>query len=178
MILYGKEIILRSIEEEDAELLREMINSPELESYVIGYSFPVSRKAQSIWMDQLADCRDTFRAIIDVDGVGIGEVMLTDIDYKNGNAEIHIKIADKKYRGHGYGKDAINTVVNYAFDELRLHCIYCQIREDNIASQKMFEHCDFNYEGLLQSRMFKSGHYYGIKSYSKINGFNGRQKCL
>lgn len=169
MIIYGDKVVLRPIEGEDAELLRKMINSPDIESSVVGFSFPVSKLQQETWMKNLGNRNDVFRAMIDVNGIAIGEAMLTDIDYKNGTAEIHIKIADKKNRGCGYGKDTITTLTDYAFDELRLHCVYCHIREDNKASQSLFVSCGYLFEGNMRSRMFKSGKYYDLKAYSKIN---------
>lgn len=168
MILRGAHVILRPIELEDTELLRDMINDPKMEAFVVGYSFPVSKFQQSEWIKNLGNRKNEFRAIIDVSGTAIGAAMLTDIDFKNGTAEIHIKIADTQNRGCGYGKDVVNCLTNYAFDELRLHCVYCSIREDNIASQKLFESCGYEYEGTMRNRMFKSGKYFDLRLYSKI----------
>ncbi len=167
MNIYGKKIILRSIEAEDAEFLRNMINDPKMEAHVVGYSFPVSKSAQEEWIKTLSSRKNEFRAIIDVEGKAVGAAMLTDIDFKNGTAEIHIKIADDNNRGCGYGKDTVVCLTNYAFDELRLNCVYCSIREDNRASQRLFESCGYTFEGTLRKRMFKSGQYFDLKSYSK-----------
>lgn len=168
MILHGTHVTLRAIELEDADLLREMINDPNMEAFVVGYSFPISKFQQSEWIKNIGSKKNEFRAIIDVNGTAIGTVMLTDIDFKNGTAEIHIKIAATQNRGCGYGKDVVNCLTDYAFDDLRLNCVYCSIREDNIASQKLFESCGYVYEGTLRNRMFKSGQQYNLKSYSKI----------
>lgn len=46
MILKGEKVILRAIEREDQEFLKEMINDPELEKLVVGWSFPVSLEMQ------------------------------------------------------------------------------------------------------------------------------------
>lgn len=168
MILHGINVILRPIELEDADLLRNMINDPKMEAFVVGYSFPVSKLQQSEWIKNLGSKKNEFRAIIDVKGTAIGMVMLTDIDFKNGTAEIHIKIADTKHRGCGYGKDVIDCLTSYAFDDLRLNCIYCSIREDNVASQKLFESCGYECEGVLRNRIFKSGQHFNLLSYSKV----------
>ena len=168
MILHGMNVVLRPIELEDAEFLRCMINDPKMEAFVVGYSFPVSKVDQVEWIKNLGNRKNEFRAIIDVKGTAIGTVMLTDIDFKNGTAEIHIKIADKQNRGCGYGKDVVQCLTNYAFEELRLNCLYCSIREDNIASQRLFESCGYEYEGILRSRMFKSGKHFDLKSYSIV----------
>ena len=60
------------------------------------------------------------------------------------------------------------ATVYYAFEQLRLNCIYSRIKEDNIASQKMFEKCKFVREGRLRSRVYRDGQYYDFYEYSLL----------
>lgn len=166
MFIKGTKVLLRAIELYDAELLRQMINDGDIEEMMWGYSFPVSNHQQIQWIEQLPDETNVFRAIIDVEGRAIGTVILSNIDMRNGNAEVHIKLANHCERGKGYGRDAISALVTYAFDTLRLNCIYCRIKEDNIASQKTFEKCGFIREGCLRSRVYRNGQYYNFYEYS------------
>ena len=166
MIIKGKNVVLRAIEREDAELLRGMMNDPQIESMMWGYSFPVSKQGQEAWMSNLGNEKNVFRAIIEVDGVGIGQVILSDIDMKNGNAEIHIKLADSNVRGKGYGTDAVETITKYAFEELRLNCVFCRVRVDNTPSRKVFEKCGYQEEGILRSRVYREGKYHDFVEYS------------
>lgn len=166
MFIKGEKVLLRAIEFEDAELLRQMINDEEIERLGGGYSFPVARHQQNKWIENLSNEKAVFRAIIDVNGTAIGTVILSDIDMRSGTAEIHIKIADTCERGKGYGTDAISTLVAYAFGELRLNCVYCRVKEDNIASQRAFEKCGFVREGRLRSRVYRNGRYYDFYEYS------------
>ena len=71
-------------------------------------------------------------------------------------------------RGKGYGSDALNTIVNYAFGEMRLNCIYADVLEYNTVSQKLFEKCGFHRDGVLRSRVFKGGRYINVVSYSRL----------
>ena len=166
MIIKGKHVELRAIELEDAEMLQRMMNDSEIEGMMWGYSFPVSRHGQVDWIQKQSNDKSTFRAIIDVSGLGIGTIILSDIDMKNGNAEIHIKLADANMRGKGYGTDAVRALTNFALNELRLNCVYCRVHADNIASQKMFLKCGFKQEGVLRSRVFKDGVYHDFNQYS------------
>lgn len=166
MLIKGKKVLLRAIELSDAEVLQQMINDEEIENMILGYSFPVARHQQIKWIENLANERNVFRAMIDVNGVAIGTVILSDIDMKNGTAEIHIKLARTSERGKGYGTDTVLTTLSYAFKELRLNCVYCCVKEDNVASQKMFEKCGFIKEGCLRSRGYRNGKYYSIYEYS------------
>lgn len=166
MFIQGKKVLLRAVELSDAELLRDMMNDSDIERMVGGYSFPVSQHQQLRWIENLANEKNVLRAIIDVDGTAVGTVMLTDIDMKNGTAEGHIKLARSAERGRGYGSDAMSALVGYAFNELRLNCVYCRIKEDNVASRRMFEKCGFRREGCLRSRIYRDGRHYDVYEYS------------
>ena len=168
MRIKGKKVLLRAIEFEDADLLLQMINDEEIERMMWGYSFPVAHHQQIKWIENLSSEKSVFRAMIDVNGTAIGTAILSDIDMRNGIAEIHIKLANACERGKGYGTDAISALVAYAFNELRLNCVYCRIKEDNIASQKAFEKSGFIKEGCLRSRVYRNGRHYDFFEYSVL----------
>lgn len=170
MIIIGNNIYLRALETGDNDLLRELINDPETEKMIGGSSLPVSREAQELWLKNQIGRTDVIRYIIadKSTDVAVGTVILTDIDNKNGCAEVHIKIS-KNARHNGYGTDALNSAVNYAFSELRLNCIYATIVSYNAASVKMFEKCGFAREGVLRERIFKNGAFHDVYSYSILN---------
>lgn len=168
MLIKYKDVTLRAIEEEDLGLLREMINDPEIEKMTGGGGLPVSRKDQKEWYEHL-NKRD-IRLIIDTEVLSaIGTVMLTDIDYCNSSAQCHIKlITNAQVRNKGYGTKAIYALVQHAFLYLNLHCIYSQILDYNIASQKAFAKCGFKQEGILRSRVYKNGKYHDVTMWSVL----------
>lgn len=171
MNIYGEHIVLRAITEEDAQLLLQMINDPDTERMLGGSSFPVSLSAQQSWIQRQTGNNDVLRCIIaerSREEIGLGTVILTDIDQKNGSAQVHIKLGVEKCRGKGYGSDALMTIVKYAFEEMRLHCIYADVLEYNTASQKLFEKCGFHKDGLLRGRVYKSGKYVNVITYSRL----------
>lgn len=169
MNIKGKNIVLRAIEPEDNLMLLEMINDEETEYFLGGWSFPVSKKKQEDWTNSLKNDIHTLRCTMDAGGNAVGVVTLTDIDYKNGNAEVHIKLSIDNVRGKGYGTDALMAITKYAFDELRLKCIYARVSYHNEASRRLFQKCGFKEEGILKSRVFKRGEYIDVISFSKIN---------
>lgn len=171
MNIYGEKIVLRAIEPGDCALLLEMINDPETEKMLGGSSFPVSATAQAKWISDQMGRNDVLRCIVaDMNNPdqGVGTVILSDIDQKNGVAQVHIKLG-KNCRGMGYGTDALQAVVDYAFRQMRLHCIYAHVLEYNEASQKLFRKCGFQREGRLRARAYKNGAYVDAISYSIVN---------
>ena len=176
MNIKGNNILLRAIEITDAELLKRLINDPDVENYILGHSFPVSEHEQIDWIKSLKPQKDTLRVVIETTEKkkAIGLVVLSNIDYKNATAGIHIKIDSDSGKGKGYGTDAINTMVNYAFDELRLHCIYANILSYNIASLNLFTKCGFQKEAILKKRIYKKGKFFDINVFSLFNEKYGK----
>lgn len=175
MNIIGDRIYLRAVELSDKEMLLDIINDEQTEYELGGWSFPISDLNQEEWIKSLKPDYKTLRCVIvnKEDDKAIGTVILSDIDYKNGTAEIHIKLG-KQIRSKGYGAETINLITGYAFNELRLHCIYAHINSYNENSQKLFEKCGFVREGILRERIFKKGNYHNVYSYSLLKGdFNG-----
>lgn len=166
MLIKGEKVLLRAIEYSDAELLRRMINDQEIEEMMWGESFPISVHQQEIWIENLSKDHSAFRAMIDWSGTTVGEIMLTSLDMRNGHGEIHIKLADKDLRGKGIGTDAVQALTAYAFQYLRLYCLYCRVHEKNTASQRMFAKCGYQRDGVLRSRIFKNGKFWNFYEYS------------
>lgn len=170
MNIHGNNVVLRAISLKDAKLLMELINDADTEKMLGGSSFPVSMEEQEKWiMDQNGKI-DILRSVVakkDNEDDGLGTVILSDIDYKNGIAQVHIKMS-KNCRGAGYGADALNAIVAYAFNELRMNCIYANVLSYNEISQKLFQKVGFKRDGVLRSRVFKAGKFIDMYSYSLL----------
>ncbi len=173
MNIYGEKVVLRAITSEDTNILLELINDPEVEKYLGGKSFPVSKEAQANWIAGLGSRNDCVRLMIapkERELEAVGTVILSDIDNINGTAQIHIKLSSNVGQGKGFGTDTIKTMVSYAFTELRLNCIYSEVLENNERSQHVFEKCGFEREGLLRHRVYKDGTFINVVPFSIIKG--------
>lgn len=168
MIIHGKTVVLRAVEAGDNPMLLELINDPDTEMMLGGSSWPISETEQLRWYERQEKSHDILRCVIALktDGRAIGTAILSDIDQKNGTAQIHIKMAKDGGRGKGYGTDAVNALVGYAFRELRLHCVYAQILSYNLISMRLFEKCGFSKDGVLRGRVFKGGEFVDLCAYS------------
>ena len=170
MIIHGEKTVLRAVEESDNAMLLSLINDPDTEMMLGGSSWPVSEAEQLKWFEHQERSRDVLRCIVALkeDGKAIGTIILSDIDQKNATGHIHIKMSKDGGRGKGYGTDAVNTMVRYAFEELRLNCIYANILSYNEASIRLFERCGFKRDGVLRQRVFKKGQFYDLYYYSRL----------
>lgn len=168
MLIYGEKIVLRAVEKADNTMLLSLINDPDTEMMLGGSSWPVSESDQLKWFEHQEHSRDVLRCIVALqnDGRALGTIILSDIDQKNATGHIHIKMLKDGGRGRGYGTDAVKTMVRYAFEELRLNCIYANILAYNDASIKLFERCRFKKDGVLRQRVYKKGKFVDMLAYS------------
>lgn len=160
MNIKGKFVTLRAIEREDLELMRGMLNDPEIENLVVGWAFPISKYQQEKWYENNINNNNSLRFIIETPEDGaIGLATLTDIDWKNRRATHGIKLANKKSRTKGVGTDTVMAIMRYAFDELQLNRLNGSWFETNIASQKLYTKCGWQVEGKQREYVYKNGKY-------------------
>jgi RimJ/RimL family protein N-acetyltransferase len=164
MILYGKKVILRAVEHEDIEMLRELSNDPEFERMVVGWSYPIAKQDQEEWFQSCKVSRDIVRFVIETEADGaVGMIGLRDIDWKNGVAAGGgMRIARKDFRTKGIATDAWMTQLRYAFDELRLNRINGSALEYNQASLRVCEKVGFKVEGIQRQAVYKCGKYHNV----------------
>ena len=54
-------------------------------------------------------------------------------------------VIDRKYRKHGYAKEAIQLLIDYGFNELKLKEIWASTEKDNLAPQNLLSILKFKY---------------------------------
>lgn len=161
MNLIGKKVILRPLEEEDLEMLRNLTNDPEFEKMIVGWSFPISKKDQAEWFQNSHNSLKKLQYIIETEEDGaVGLIGLCDIDWKNGTASgLGMRIAKKEIRTRGLATDAWMTLMKYAFNELRLNRINGSALAYNAASLRVCEKVGFKVEGTQRQAVYKDGNY-------------------
>ncbi len=160
MNIYGNKVVLRALEPKDMPFLLEMINDPEMERMVIGWSFPTSEKQQMDWYNRVITDQKNFRLAIEYEGMFVGVSTLVKIDWKNRSADHGIKLCNHTPKRKGIGTDAVYATMKYAFEELQLNRLYSSILEYNIASQKLYTKCGWKIEGCYRQSVFKNNTYH------------------
>lgn len=164
MNLVGKKVVLRPVEAEDLEMLRELTNDPDFEKMIVGWSFPVSKKDQEEWFSNAKNGLSRLRYTIETaeDGA-VGMIGLRDIDWKNGSAYgLGMRIAKKEIRTRGLATDAWMTLMRYAFNELRLNRINGSALAYNKASLRVCEKVGFKVEGTQRQAVYKNGEFVDV----------------
>lgn len=97
----------------------------------------------------------------------VGVAMLSDIVWSTGVGTVIIGIGDSKHRGQGYGRDAMQVLMRYAFDELNLHRLGLTVFSYNEGAIRLYEQLGFRLEGTVREYGKRGGvrydnRYYGI----------------
>jgi RimJ/RimL family protein N-acetyltransferase len=87
----------------------------------------------------------------------IGDIQLSNIDWRHRTADIGLSIARRADRGQGYGMDATVTLLRYAFQHLDLHRVSAATASHNTAAQHVLEKCGFVQEGQEREAIYCGG---------------------
>lgn len=166
-MLEGKNIKLLEIEEEDLEKFKEWQNSDVVRPYTRQFK-PITMIEILNWFQSLPSSSDIMFAIVYEETL-IGCCGLQYVDWKNGNAEISIYIGEKDWQGKGYASESIQLLLNYGFNELRLHRIHAIVFDYNKESIKLFEKNGFTLDGDIRESRYWNGKYCNIKLYSILD---------
>jgi diamine N-acetyltransferase len=155
-------VYLRALELDDLDRTYKWHNDPELYKTLIGSFHYVSHATEEEWLRQkqaysshevnLAICIMATRQ-------HIGNLYIQNIDWVARNAYLGILIGEPGERGKGYGTAAVCLAVSYAFRDLGLNRLCCDVLEENQPSRKLFEKCGFTLEGKMRQHVFKNGQF-------------------
>jgi RimJ/RimL family protein N-acetyltransferase len=77
----------------------------------------------------------------------IGLIGLYTIFWLHREAFMGINIGERDFWGKGYGTDALQGLLRYAFGELNLQRVSLSVLEGNERAMRSYEKCGFHYEG-------------------------------
>lgn len=76
-------------------------------------------------------------------GEPIGEIALDQIAWRSGEAELKISIDDARLHNHGYGTQAILSLLEQAFGKMNLKRIYLRVHARNAIALRCYEKAGF-----------------------------------
>lgn len=143
--------VLREVEETDLQLMVEWRNAPENKKHFFT-DITLTLDIQKKWFKKIRENVAQKFFVIDFDGKPIGTIALNKIDLRVGRAEIgNVLIGDRSKRRQGIAKEAVISLINYAFHLLNLTKIYVEVFADNKSAVKLYESCGFVYQEIYQN---------------------------
>lgn len=149
-------ISIRRFEKEDIPNKVKWINDPENNKY-LHYDLPLEIGKTEKWFENVKGRTDRYDAVIEADGVPVGLIGLLSIDKRNRKAEYYISMGERSYKGKGVACNASKLLLEYAFCDLHLDCVYLFTETANIAAQRLFEKLGFHREDMVNSDLCVNG---------------------
>lgn len=119
---------------------------------------PVDIDHQYKWIDSIFNSSDVYFFIYD-DTKFIGYSGLDKLNKVNKTAELGLLIG-KPHQGQNYGKKATISTLAYAFDILKLNCVFIEVYLTTDTWINFWHNLGFKKEGILRQRKFWSGKFY------------------
>jgi ribosomal-protein-alanine N-acetyltransferase len=171
-ILETDRIILRHIKEDDITGIYRFYSGNDALNYIARDLFTEKEQAvekinlfqknyeekKAIWWTFTQKPEDEF--------IGFGG--LFDISKESSKAEIGYGLLPE-YWGQGIMSEVVEKLIDFGFNELKLHKIYGRITPGHDASIRVLEKFGFQKEGVLKDDEFAQNKYFDTAIYSLIN---------
>ena len=170
MNIYGNKIMLRPMEESDTADIIRWRNTDFVRKNFI-YQKPFTVESHHHWVETMVKTGKVVQFMIcpcNRASKAVGSVYLRDIDPVHHKAEYGIFIGEESALSKGYGTEAAQLMVKYAFHELHLHKVMLRVLADNVRAQKSYEKAGFQKEAYLKDEVFLNGKYCDVILMARI----------
>lgn len=100
----------------------------------------------------------------------VGYAGICAISNLNKSGEYFVFIGDKSQWGRGIGTITTQKVLEYGFEQLKLHRIMLTVSEPNMGGIRAYEKAGFQLEGRLRQACFRDGKYHDKLVMSILRG--------
>jgi RimJ/RimL family protein N-acetyltransferase len=158
-MLKGESVLLRPLRDADFDRwYRLMAEDVEVSLAGAGSWFPFTAEAaRKRWETSLhADPDERINFAVEVAGEFIGTVALKDIDRRSQHAWLSI-VLDGARLGRGYGRDALRTLLRWAFGIQNFHRISLETWATNERALRCYRAVGFVEEGRMREVIWLDG---------------------
>ena len=162
-MLEGEKVRLRAYTKDDLPLARGYINELDVSQRLRpSILFPLRPEDEEKWyqsLDANSDKIYSFAIESKKDKSYLGGCGIQEIDAKNRTASLGIFLG-KKHWGKGYGKDALNVLVSFCFNEVNLNKIRLSVFSFYKPAIHCYEKAGFKTEGVLRQEIYRQEKYH------------------
>jgi RimJ/RimL family protein N-acetyltransferase len=159
--LIGKKIYLGPVSKEEIPILVKWMNDLEVVKYTDQISKNHTEETTNKFLENmLLDRKAAYFGIHTNKGELIGGTDLRDIESTNRSAVLGIVIGEKEHWGKGYGTEAIELLLDYAFNILNLKSVMLTVFEFNKRAIACYEKVGFKMIGKRRKARYLGGKYF------------------
>ncbi|MEZ4521609.1 MAG: GNAT family protein [Thermomicrobiales bacterium] len=158
--LTGERVKLTAIREDDVDELISWDDDPEfMRNLHSGPAYPRPQIAQREWWTGRLKNKDEFHFAIRLieDERLIGSFHISEIEWPHRAAWFSIGLGGKDARGKGYGTEALELGIDFAFNDLNLHRLSLSVFAYNQPAIRLYNRLGFTHEGTFREHLQRDG---------------------
>jgi len=171
-LLRGSRVRLAALTPDDLPVIARWYEDAEfMRLYDARAAVPKTKAELDQWLEDLHKSKEIVGFAIrpvDRDDL-IGTLELDDILWPHGVCGLAIAIGDRANWGKGYGYEAAQLALAFAFDELNMHRVQVTVFTYNERSLALFEKLGFQREGVYREFLRRDGQRYDMILYGILD---------
>lgn len=158
--MQGDKVRLGPFTPEHSEIYLGWVNNPSI-ARQLTRCLPVTSLEHRGWYESCIRRNDAvfFSVTSRTDEVYVGNVWLWSVSNVHRSAELRILLGVDQQKGKGYGTEACELLLQFAFGSLNLNKVYLYVLADNLPARRTFEKAGFSIEGTLGEEFYLDGAY-------------------
>ncbi|MDD3520402.1 MAG: GNAT family protein [Actinomycetota bacterium] len=151
-VIRNKQVLIRPLKKSDLPLLIRWLKDPEVNKFLSSDFSDLDTHKEERWFREMSISVNDFVFAIEAykEKKHIGDCGLHKINWDKKKADFGIAIGDKNYWGKGYGRDATEATIKFAFKKLGLEKITLSVYEYNKRAIKSYKKCGFKEKEILK----------------------------
>ena len=150
---------LRPMSDGDLDMVREWRNAPAIRENMYT-SHEISRQEHIAWWEKTKAAIDSRYLIYETNNVPIGVISFNKIDRTNNNAFWAFYASPEAKRGTGSQMELL--ALDFAFTELNLHKLSCEVLGFNSRVVRLHQKFGFLIEGTFREQFAKDGQWHDV----------------
>lgn len=158
-MIAGQSVILRALEASDLDRCYKWMNDPVIVR-TLKSRYPIPFQQEAAWLEEAATSTPGSRHFAierKEDRHHIGNASIHEIDWVSRTAWFGLFIGEPTAWNKGFGRDAVTTLVRFAFDEMNLHKLKINVFEYNEKAKHLLQSLGFIQEGRLVRDFYREG---------------------
>jgi len=164
-------LLLRAVSMRDTKDLYEYSKDPEVAQYVLWDAHESIAQTRAYLRFILRQYRNgeptSYGIVLKETGKVIGTIGFMWLNIENRAAEVGYSLS-RDYWNRGLMTEALEAVLRFSFDRLKLNRVEAQFDTRNPASGRVMHHCGMKSEGTLRQRIYNKGRYVDVEIYSIV----------
>ena len=160
----GQNVLLRGLELSDVPELMKHWNNTEVKKFLNSFTpHSIQEEEEFIkhtWKIRKEGKAHVFAIVSKENDLYIGNIDISIVDSNSRRGVIGIAIFNQSYWNRGFGTEALNLIINFAFKTLNLHSVELQVFSNNLRAKHCYEKCGFKESGLRREAIYVEGSYF------------------